>query len=684
MGFRTKIIILASLLNLLLFGFAWQLLSGQQATRKQIQLFVPASGYLQGISAVHSSLTRQTKEVLDYLISHDPDDLKEFAVTTREIQDYFKLWQESAEQQKTLGYAGEEEDLALFTETFNIYRDWQRVLDEIFTLERDERHEQALHAFRQNWQLYGIERLLPVLDQALDDGMSEVEDIFHDLLLAVGGTPFGDRVHRDQLELIHVSMDYLLGGNRVNTSVNTQFIFLVDYLLHGTPDSLLQFDNGYVISNEALSFWQNVTERRAQLENITEQAARINIADVDSSYQRFLLQAEKAIRLKREGHTDEALNLILAQGDTHLADFQQSASQAIQDGASRLTEETARHQTLWLILLALTLCSCGLLSLGIVRTMLASLKTLSHGMDAIRSGDLGHRIAMPENDILGKLAQTFNRMMDSLCRTQQSLEELTADLEHRVEARTAQLESANRDLEAFNSMISHDLRLPITIAYGYSELLLAEFQETGQTKAAENLRQVFNACDDMSRIVSTLEALSRAKQQPLRKQAVPLDEMVRKIFEQLLANDPHHPAQLAMEDNTPAAFGDSDLLEIVIANLVGNAWKYSSKVASPRIEFGARDLNNGRITWFIRDNGSGFDMSKSDQLFQTFGRLHSAKEFPGTGIGLATVQRIIQRHGGEIWAEGKPGQGATFYFHLGEQPQDAITPAEPPVTCQFL
>jgi len=166
----------------------------------------------------------------------------------------------------------------------------------------------------------------------------------------------------------------------------------------------------------------------------------------------------------------------------------------------------------------------------------------------------------------------------------------------------------------------------------------------------------------MGKLIDDLLKLSRVTRSELTFERVDLSNMARKIVDELRKEEPGRKVKVTIAANM-AAKGDENLLNLVLQNLLGNAWKYSSKTAAPRIEMGATE-QNGKTAYFVRDNGAGFDMAYANKLFQPFQRLHKATEFTGTGIGLATVQRIIRRHGGEVWAEAKVGEGATFYFTL--------------------
>jgi len=236
---------------------------------------------------------------------------------------------------------------------------------------------------------------------------------------------------------------------------------------------------------------------------------------------------------------------------------------------------------------------------------------------------------------------------------------LNAELERRVYERTAELEAANRELEAFSYSVSHDLRAPLRSMDGFCQVLLEDYGEALDDEARGYLRRVRAASQRMAQLIDDLLKLSRITRTEMRREPVDLSRLARTIADDLRSGQPDRKAQFHIAQGL-LANGDPRLLRVVLDNLLSNAWKFTSKHATACIEFGACD---GR-TFFVRDDGAGFDMAYTDKLFGPFQRLHGMTEFEGTGIGLATVQRIINRHGGRAWAEGEVEHGACFYFSL--------------------
>jgi PAS domain S-box-containing protein len=247
-------------------------------------------------------------------------------------------------------------------------------------------------------------------------------------------------------------------------------------------------------------------------------------------------------------------------------------------------------------------------------------------------------------------------------QAEDELNRLNNDLEKRVAERTSQLASAIRELEAFSYSVSHDLRAPLRSIDGFSQALLEDFSDQIPAEGRGHLDRVRAAAQRMAVLIDDLLALSRVTRTPVERKPVDLSALAGKILTELQLEQPGRQVSVSIAPGLTVN-GDENLLRIALYNLLSNAWKFTSKKDSALIEFGAQDGTGERV-FFVRDNGSGFDMTYVHKLFGAFQRLHSSDDFPGTGIGLATVQRIFTKHGGRVWAEGERDKGATFYFKL--------------------
>ncbi len=239
---------------------------------------------------------------------------------------------------------------------------------------------------------------------------------------------------------------------------------------------------------------------------------------------------------------------------------------------------------------------------------------------------------------------------------------LNTMLELRVFERTAQLTAANKELEAFSYSVSHDLRTPLRSIDGFSQALLEEYREKLDDQGSDYLNRVRTATQRMGQIIDDLLELARLSRSELNIVPVDLSLIAREIASEISNSRPERRMSFRIAEGLIAA-GDPKLLRLVVENLLANAWKFTGEKEEGTIEFGVTDVD-GKSAYFVRDDGAGFDMTYRDKLFAPFQRLHKTDEFPGTGVGLTIVQRIIHRHGGEVWGVGEVGKGATFYFTL--------------------
>ncbi len=254
-------------------------------------------------------------------------------------------------------------------------------------------------------------------------------------------------------------------------------------------------------------------------------------------------------------------------------------------------------------------------------------------------------------------------------RTLEELRRLNASLERRVAERTAELSAANRELDSFAYAVSHDLRAPLRAMSGFAQALVEDFAGQLGGEARTYLEQIALASRRMGELIDGLLTLSRSTRGGMNHDLIDLSGMARRLLADLARGEPDRTVAWEVADCLEAR-GDARMLEVVLSNLLGNAWKYTARTAAPRLRVYAEARGGGH--WFcVADNGAGFDMAHAARLFQPFQRLHRQEEFPGMGIGLATVQRIVHRHGGRIEAHGEPGRGAVFSFTLGEAPGEA-------------
>jgi signal transduction histidine kinase len=276
--------------------------------------------------------------------------------------------------------------------------------------------------------------------------------------------------------------------------------------------------------------------------------------------------------------------------------------------------------------------------------------------------DYSMRATLTGQGELAVLISAFNEMLAHIQDRDRSLQDSHNLLEQRVQQRTEALDASNRELEAFCYSVSHDLRAPLRSIDGFSQALLEDLEGTLDEGSARHLERIRAAAQRMGTLIDDLLNLSRITRTGLTPHPVDLSALARAVVDDHAEAQPGRTVDVVIADGLEAT-GDPRLLRQVLENLIGNAWKFTSKQPEARVEFGALK-KEGETIYFVKDNGAGFDPAYAERLFGVFQRLHSMTEFPGTGVGLAIVDRVIRRHGGRVWAEAMVGRGATFYFTL--------------------
>ncbi len=323
-----------------------------------------------------------------------------------------------------------------------------------------------------------------------------------------------------------------------------------------------------------------------------------------------------------------------------------------------------------IVVLAIALLAAYALAAGLQGRISAPILALAETATAASTRqDYSLRAPKFGEDELGTLTDAFNQMLGRIEEQKKELQQHAMGLEQRVAERTRELEkraaellAANNELDAFAYSVSHDLRAPLRSIDGFSQVLLEDYGAQLDDGGRDSLHRVRAASQRMATLIDDLLKLARVTRTEMRTERVDLSGMARDIVGEIERTTPDRQVDFAIAPGLEAD-GDAQLLRVVLDNLLRNGWKYTGKQPQPRVEFTAVDENGDRV-FVIKDNGAGFDMKYADKLFGVFQRLHSSAEFEGTGVGLATVRRIINRHGGRIWAEGVVDQGATFYFTL--------------------
>ncbi|SIQ56533.1 PAS domain S-box-containing protein [Aromatoleum tolulyticum] len=275
----------------------------------------------------------------------------------------------------------------------------------------------------------------------------------------------------------------------------------------------------------------------------------------------------------------------------------------------------------------------------------------------------------PAEASVSKLELTGEMVFTAMLRDVTERRQAEAAIEHLNRAlarRAAELEGVNRELESFSYSVSHDLRAPLRSIDGFSQVLLEDYADRLDDDGRDSLRRVRAASQRMARLIDDILKLSRLSRAEMRREPVDLSAIARTVADELRATEPEREVEFVIAEGVTAA-ADARLMLVVLENLLGNAWKYTARHLRARIEFGSECGADGSVVYFVRDDGAGFDMAYAGKLFGAFQRLHGEAEFPGTGVGLTSVQRIVHRHGGEVWAEGAVERGATLRFTLPDE-----------------
>jgi signal transduction histidine kinase len=321
--------------------------------------------------------------------------------------------------------------------------------------------------------------------------------------------------------------------------------------------------------------------------------------------------------------------------------------------AAARSEAVAQTYRLWIGLACLALVL--VLSIGLGRSLLRSVAELTAGFERFGASHFEEPIRVASGDELGDLAEHANQMASRLERSTRERKRFETELQ-----------VSNHELEAFSYSVAHDLRAPLRGINGLSRALLEDASDRLDDDGKDYLQRIAAGSLRMGLLIDALLTLSRVSRVELQRETVNLTRLADGVMSSLRASQPERTVEFVNQENV-VSHGDATLLRALLDNLLGNAWKFTGGRPDARITFGS-ERKDGAVVYTVSDNGAGFDMAYADKLFAPFQRLHKVSEFAGTGIGLATVQRIVRRHGGDIWAEGAVGRGATFYFTLSSNP----------------
>ncbi|GAM08125.1 phytochrome-like protein cph1 [Geobacter sp. OR-1] len=629
----------------------------------QLDRLMPSVVHLESIASARVGITRQMKEVVDCMVSKSATSQAEFDKISLATEEHFSRWESALRDKRDSSDFTDNEELKLLNQIRDNYREWHGLAVNVIEYCQRKEFGRAKAVLSETSYLVQENALLKGIDNALEDGNSKVVTEFHLLVMALGRLPWSNYKALRKLERVQSTVDSAVALSRINAGLSKQLKEVMDDLV-SPVNSLRPFGWAGNETQTALNDFRRSARKLVEL-GLPESSKLLSQATtLENQYIKFTILCQQAMSSRQAGDVIKA---------AQLADI--VVEQAMQEGLTPNLKESLNESNREIQELSSSVGwqGIGVVTVGamlVLAALLASLRgilktfaLLERETSAIAAGNLDYRIDIPANTELGKLASSFNSMTDSLQRTDADLRELNAGLEQRVAERTAQLAMVNEDLRLFSSSVCHDLRSPLSSISGYSQLLLMTASDTLEPQTQEALQRIIASSEEMSEIIGALMKLARVTEDEISCEPVDLTLIASLVVAEIQERHPCRKVNVEIGKELHAC-GDGMLLKLVLENLIGNAWKFTSYKEDGAIKFDC-SRDNGEAIYYVADNGAGFDMSMADSLFRPFGRLHRSEEFDGTGIGLATVKRIIDRHGGRIWATGEPGKGATFYFTLG-------------------
>jgi signal transduction histidine kinase len=399
-----------------------------------------------------------------------------------------------------------------------------------------------------------------------------------------------------------------------------------------------------------------MTSSLEQLESsIKDDKGRDLLAQIRVVNSVYIVNEEEFIHLARAGRIGEAKNLLLVDLNAYQDDYfslldklRLSQGELMDQAGAKVNSTHLAARRLMLLVSAAAVLLSIAITWRITRSLLRQL-----GGEPKYAAEIARRIA--DGDLTPDI-QVHRRDKTSLLYVMSIMRDKLAE-------RSAALEATNKELETFSYSVSHDLRSPLRAINGFAQIVMEDYAAELPPDASGYLQRITTASERMNTLIDALLTLSHINQQRLVRTQVDLSALAENVLEELRAANPERQVEVNIAPGLMAE-ADSDLCFVVLQNLIGNAWKYSSKVAAAEISVGA-DQVDGEMVFFVRDNGAGYDPQNADRLFGAFQRLHAPSEFEGSGVGLATVARVVHRHGGRVWSEAAVGKGACFYFTLG-------------------
>lgn len=660
MKLKSKIILQVTLLCLILGVGACYLFLGTYRVQQKLDLFSPATGALIAIADVDSALASEQRMLWTALASGRGLAEVNLAESQAAVLEAFDRMLRFEHRQKELGVFGEDNSIAQLEDLHELYKLWQRRFKELLAQDPSGR------TLTEPARMLIEDQLFPGLEHTAEHAVFEVQEAYADLEEALGFFPWMQAGARGRIREINAELAFVIGGNHVYTLLNRQFATLQAYSINGKKEDLGRFQSLFSQTEDMLTLWHKQAVVRLRL-NVDDRQHAIDLDKVSA--------VEEGYSLLRDMTGDALLNIPAEEAGNALdtvvhqieglvqGRLRPAVMSSLKSGVESLRSFTTTANQVSVSSAAVVLMVIILLAIRSVRRMVRSLSVLQSGIETYQHGNLAHRVVLDGSDEFRELASSLNQMAEQLGSARREIEDLNQSLERKVDERTLLLEEANRELKAFNHMVSHDLRNPLTAVLGVSQVLL-EKARRAESEDQVPLEHVYKGAEQIDLTITALLNLSNFSNQPLHYDVVDFSLLGQQVAADLQSSGSSFAFDCPAEGALKVA-ADPNLMRLVLETLMQNAIEHARPDRALQIEIGSGSDSRGPV-FFIRDNGRGFDPGKAGELFAPFSRLHVESGITDNGIGLAIVQRIIHRHGGEIWADSVQGEGSCFNFTVGE------------------
>lgn len=662
MTLRKRIILQVLLLALVLGGLTCYLLVGTWRINSRLSAFRQSTTALLGIADIQLGLAHELRAIWTSLAVDLPIDRDTLEASGALIDQALESLFLEAPLLVASGGAESADWRQRFDQLGKLHQLWRRHLDQALAAsDRDQLNEAARRLLEA--------QIFPALDGLLRLGASLARRQQDQLEAALGFFPWLQGSARRLARQVEADLDFVVAGNQVYALLNRQFALLQAFRSHRGKADLARLQLLLELTDGSLLDWHRQALRRLG-PGQDESERQLDLRQVETVQTGYDLVSELYQGLLSYGDqvSDELLDNLVREIETLVqGSLRPGVLNSIRSGIEAIHDQASQSGHFSILALAALLVGVLVQALVSMRSLFSELKILSFGIGQFRSGNLAHRIVLDGRDELTEMAKSLNRMAEELERTRQELEEANARLEWKVAERTRLLEENNQELLAFNHMVSHDLRNPLSAVLGLSQALYEKARADGAESEAA-LRHILAGAEKMDRIINALLALSRVASQPVYLDAVDLAECARKSFADMQERQPIAGAEL----HVPGSFkvpGSPDLLFLAMDHLIRQIWKMADPQRPLHIELSC-EMNSEGACCHLRDNGSGFDPAQVGDLFDLRRTGGERTGFPG--VSLAIAARIFRRHNGDLRIESAPGQGCCYKFTIGMPEEQGI------------